>query len=117
VQEGSEEQGCVLKVFDHGNEKRLQRELGVLMQLEHPNIVPLQGLCRQLDPPKYFLQLPLFPGNLKAALAEKRNELKGKEEWDLWVGGLLRGLLEAISYLHQMGYLHRDLKLENVLVR
>ena len=34
---------CVLKGFDHGDEKRLRRELGVLSRLRHPNLLPLQA--------------------------------------------------------------------------
>ena len=35
---------CVLKGFDHGDQKRLHRELCVLARLRHPNILPLQAI-------------------------------------------------------------------------
>ena len=107
---------CVLKGFDFGDETRLRRELGMLARLQHPHILTLQGVCRQVEPRfTYFLQFPLYPQNLRQYLDAPRDG-ESKEDRDLRTGALLSGLLEAIVYLHHMGCLHRDIKPENVLV-
>lgn len=33
-----------------------------------------------------------------------------------YVGGVVRQVLEAVKYLHQIGIVHRDLKPENIIV-
>jgi len=95
---------CVLKGFVSGDEKQLGRELDALRRLRHRNVMPLLGLCKQREPPRWFLQLPLFPQNLLQWLAARELVVgESKEDKDLAVGGMLAGVLEGIAYLHQVG--------------
>jgi serine/threonine protein kinase len=99
-----EKQWCVLKGFGHGDEKRLRRELGVLARLRHPNIIPLQAVCKRND--RYYVQLPLHPHSLKEALTGPgpgpAHEAESKEDRLLRLVGMLRGLLEGLHFLHQV---------------
>ena len=96
--EEGEERWCVLKRFGHGDDKRLRRELGVLARLRHPNIMPLQAVCKHEG--HCFVQLPLYPSDLKRALAGA-GELEDPDRL-LRVSKLLRGLLEGLHFLHQV---------------
>ena len=96
--EEDEERWCVLKRFGHGDDKRLRRELGVLARLRHPNIMPLQAVCKHEG--HCFVQLPLYPSDLKRALAGA-GELEDPDRL-LRVSKLLRGLLEGLHFLHQV---------------
>ena len=104
---------CVLKGFEHGEEKRLRTELCVLARLRHPNLLQLDAVCKRQDPLRYLVQVPWHPFNLKQKLGEPTATAESRQEL-LW--GLMRGLLEGLLYLHEAGIVHRDLKPDNVLV-
>ncbi|RMG07484.1 MAG: serine/threonine protein kinase, partial [Planctomycetota bacterium] len=86
---------------------RFLREAQALASLRHPNVVPVHAA--RLDGPEPYLVQPLFAGSLADRLRE--GPLAVEEACRL-VGELAAGLAHA----HERGVLHRDLKVENVLL-
>lgn len=90
-------------------ERRILREAGVLYLLEHPGIVRLLDLVIEDD--FFGLVFELVRGEelLEHVLARGRlTEGRARH--------FMRQLVSAVSYCHEWGVVHRDLKIENVLV-
>jgi serine/threonine protein kinase len=86
--------------------RRFEREVRMLLQLEHPGIMKLLGY--RLDIERPFYVMPLMKGGCLTSWA-------GKLEHGL-VRGLLRKFADALHHIHQRGGIHRDFKPDNVLV-
>ena len=88
----------------------VHREMNVLSQLCHPNVVSLLDWFETKD--KFHLVFEYASGGeLYDRLANK-----GKFSEENAVD-LVRTLFEAVAYLHHNGIVHRDLKPENILFR
>lgn len=88
---------------------RIRREIKILSQVRHPNIVQLYEV---IETSKYFFFLMEFAeqGEL-AEYIETRNKLSEDEAAKFFVQ-----LVSAIQYLHKLGCAHRDVKPSNILV-
>jgi len=87
---------------------RFEREAKVVAKLEHPNIVPIYDFSEHEDRP--YLVLKYVRGETLKARLEK-NKLTYKETRHIF-----RVISSALSYAHQEGVLHRDVKPSNVLM-
>ena len=87
---------------------RFQREARVVAKLEHPNIVPIYDFSEHEGRP--YLVMKFIEGEtLKARLGRgpiDQNELLR----------VTQAVGEALTYAHQKGILHRDVKPSNVLL-
>ena len=93
----------------HTNLKLFEREVSVMKAIAHPHIVQLAEILENSD--HLFLVLELCElGSLSRVLKEM-----GPFPEQL-ARDVMRQLGEAISYMHRMGVVHRDIKLQNVLV-
>ena len=105
-----EERECALKELapDASKEdvQRFRREVRILAQLEHKNIVPILGYNLDRKPPCFVM--PLAEGNLQ----ERLQDLVGNERRIAWI---FSQLLDGIEYAHDNNVIHRDLKPQNVL--
>ena len=97
------------KIKDPYMAKNLTREASLLCRLNHPNIVKLLEVCRATD--LYCLVLEFVPGGTLFEHIQSRGALQEDES-----RGLCRQLISAIAYLHGERILHRDLKLENIML-
>jgi serine/threonine-protein kinase len=90
--------------------KLFQREMAVLQDLRHPNIVRLidQGVD---DGRHYFASEYLNHGDA-GSLVTSRRAAVGVEESSRLIGHVLDGL----QYAHERNYVHRDIKPQNVLL-
>eukprot|EP00898_Chlorokybus_atmophyticus_P006787 jgi/Chlat1/7109/Chrsp57S06734 len=87
----------------------LEREIQVLGQVRHPNCICLKEVY--ITPKKVFLITELVTGGeLLDRLAEKGNYTEEDSS------ALIRQILDGVAYLHDLGIVHRDLKLENLLL-
>ncbi len=87
---------------------RFEREVEVLRQLEHPNIVPILNYGEHDGAP--FIVMPFMPtGTLEDRL--RSGPLSPKEG-----SRLVREISSALAHAHEMGIVHRDIKPSNFLV-
>ena len=88
---------------------RFERELDVLKQLHHPNIVRcFGGTC---ESSQRFYAMELVDGGTLGELLER----KGHLTWEFVVDYALQ-MCEALQYAHQNGVIHRDVKPGNFLL-
>ena len=86
---------------------RFKKEVNWLYRTDHVNIVRVIGKRVGGEPP-YFCVMPLYAGSL----AERIGELSVVQQLNVFAD-----ILEGVHHAHQKGVIHRDLKMENVLVR
>ena len=59
-------------------------------------------------------------GNLKRHIFEHQESIPGKSRDSAVIRGVcqwVKEITDALTYIHEQGVVHRDLKLENILVR
>lgn len=90
-------------------EETLENEIEILSQVDHPNIVKMHAI---FDTEEHLLiVLDLMEGGELYDEIISRQLFTEKE-----AAHITKQLLEALVYLHEHGIVHRDLKLENLLL-
>ncbi|XP_032497335.1 serine/threonine-protein kinase 33 isoform X2 [Phocoena sinus] len=90
--------------------KLLEREVTILKSVKHEHIIHLEQVFE--TPKKMYLVMELCEdGELKEILDRKGHFSENETRW------IIRSLASAIAYLHNKGIVHRDLKLENIMVK
>ncbi|KAL4152608.1 Cyclin-dependent kinase 2 [Phytophthora ramorum] len=98
-----------LETEDDGIPSTALREISVLRELEHPNIVSLLD-CLQEDG-KLFLVFEFMDKDLKRHMEHKLGKLEPAQ-----IKSFLYQLLKGLAFSHSRGIMHRDLKPQNLLV-
>ena len=88
---------------------KIYREVSILRGLEHPNIVKLHEMIE--TPPYIGIILEYASGGELFDYILKNRHLK-----DHTARKLFAQLVSGVGYLHKKGIVHRDLKLENLLL-
>ncbi|MCO4763111.1 MAG: serine/threonine protein kinase [Myxococcales bacterium] len=95
----------------------LLREAWVMGRLEHPNVVPIHALGRDLAGEPAFV-MKRIEGRAWSDLIADPALLPQAAQADTlgWHLGVLMQVCNAIAFAHSRGVLHRDLKPDNVMV-
>ncbi|XP_077084519.1 serine/threonine-protein kinase 33 [Siphateles boraxobius] len=90
--------------------KHLEREVSIMKQVKHEHIIHLEEVFETLK--RMYLVTELCEGGDLKDLLRKKKHFTEEE-----TRHIIKSLLEAIVYLHKKDIVHRDLKLENILVK
>lgn len=96
---------------DEGIPSTAIREISLLKELQHPNIVALQDVI--MEEKRLYLIFEFLSYDLKKYL----DKLEKKYMDESQLKSFLYQILEAILFCHQRRILHRDLKPQNLLVQ
>ncbi|EGR33281.1 protein kinase domain protein, partial [Ichthyophthirius multifiliis] len=96
----------VIKQFNNNYQfsQEKQNEIKALQDLQHPNIVKILDFDQQNILLEYMENGELFSFVEKKALPENIARFYFKQ------------LIIAVQYIHEQSYVHRDIKLENILI-
>jgi serine/threonine-protein kinase len=95
--------------------ERFIREAQLLLNLKHPNIVPLYNIDRA-DTGAYYLVMEYAAGGtLKAYIAERK--AAGALPTPAQTAHVISQVADALDAAHARGLLHRDVKASNVLLQ
>eukprot|EP00188_Purpureofilum_apyrenoidigerum_P002177 Plantae.Rhodophyta-Purpureofilum_apyrenoidigerum.ctg23194.p1 GENE.Plantae.Rhodophyta-Purpureofilum_apyrenoidigerum.ctg23194~~Plantae.Rhodophyta-Purpureofilum_apyrenoidigerum.ctg23194.p1 ORF type:complete len:425 (+),score=61.15 Plantae.Rhodophyta-Purpureofilum_apyrenoidigerum.ctg23194:156-1430(+) len=94
---------------DLDNEKEISREVKILSELRHSNIVSVHDVL--MSESKCYIVMELVRGGDLSDRVKKGRRLPENEAREIFVQ-----IAEAVAYCHQKGIYHRDIKLENVLL-
>jgi serine/threonine protein kinase len=89
--------------------ERISNEIRIHSRISHPNIVEFKGSFED-DNYLYIVLEACSHGNLYRML-KKNSKFPEKT-----VSRIMQQLLAALSYLHDAGIVHRDLKLSNIVL-
>ena len=102
------------KIEDNIDVERIIREIEILKNISHPNIIKLIEIK---DTPKYcYIVTEYCNGGSLSNCLEKYQEKNNKAFPEEVVQYLMYQIVDAIKYLHKNEILHRDLKLDNILI-
>jgi serine/threonine protein kinase len=90
------------------NVEAFQREARLMASVHHPNVVTIHD-CGQIDG-RYYIVMEYVSG------PPLRSLLKPGQPWPIaQAAAIINSIGQALSYIHDQGILHLDLKPENVL--
>ncbi|KAF9352027.1 hypothetical protein BGX34_000223 [Mortierella sp. NVP85] len=95
--------------FNFKFSQSLEREIGTLMSIDHPNLLRIHKVF--VEQSSYYMVTELAQGGELFECIKDMNKFSEPQ-----ARHVLRQLLEGVKYLHDHGIVHRDLKLENILV-
>ena len=94
---------------DESSKKKMNNEISILKILRHPNVVKL---LETFDTDKHHLiVMELCPGGDLLNYVRKRRKLNEK-----YAKFVFKQIMEGLAYLHDNGVVHRDIKLDNILL-
>lgn len=96
------------------NMKRLNNEITILKEINHPNIIRIIDIKKAKT--HYYIITEFCNGGSLSNCLKKYIMLYQKPFPDEIVQYLMRQIVDAIYYLHSKKIIHRDLKLDNILV-
>ena len=112
-----------IQVFKSGdqserNKEQLVKEVGALMELRHPHVIPLVGFGQGSE--QYFFLMEKMDADLRnfmrrklePAPRPKPGPFSRSEELDI-----ITEIAKGMYYLHTQQYVHVDLKCRNILVK
>lgn len=92
---------------------QMEREIRNLKACDHPHIIRFFEYYEDYEN-IYLVMERAAGGELHQLILEQRKRSLHLSE--RWVATAIRQCLEAISYVHSMGIIHKDLKSENILL-
>ena len=103
------------KEIDHSEAKKyLANEIRILSALKHPNIVKFYDIKKTTK--HYFIMMELCNGGGLSNALEKYIKINGKPFPEELVQHFMRQIVDAFKYIHGKKVIHRDVKLDNILL-
>jgi serine/threonine protein kinase len=87
---------------------RFRREVRILAEMDHPNILPVLGRNLSDNPPWFVMP------EAESSLADEIQA--GRQADEGWLIKTFAAVLKGMAYAHSQRRIHRDLKPENVLI-
>ncbi|CAG5125138.1 unnamed protein product, partial [Candidula unifasciata] len=97
------------KIQDEMDQTRIRREIQILSSLRHEHIVNVREVFEKRD--KIVLVMDYAPGG---ELYDYLNQMGRLSEQE--ARRIFRQIVSAVHHCHQNGIVHRDLKLENIIL-
>ena len=94
--------------------KYLNNEINILHELKHPNIVKFISVKKTKK--HYYIVMEYCNGGELEKALEKYQIKYGKPFPEEVVQHLMRQIIDAFKYIHGKNVMHRDIKLENILL-
>src|SRR5205085_4605642 len=91
------------------NHERFLREIQLAARLQHSNIVPVLSAGESNGLPYYIM--PYVEGESLRGRIARESALPADD-----VIAIVRDVAEALSYAHEQGVIHRDIKPDNILL-
>jgi serine/threonine protein kinase len=103
------------KIVDKPSLKKyFDNEINILNHLNHPNIVKLVDIKRSVQ--HYYIVMEYVNGGgLSDCLKKYMDKHKSAFSEEI-VQHLMRQIIDALHYIHKKKIIHRDLKLDNIMV-
>ena len=95
--------------------KYFNNEITILRKLHHKNIVRLEDLKKTAN--HYYVIMEYCNGGTLTECLEKYKSIYHNPFTEEIVQHIMRQIVSAINYIHDLRIIHRDLKLDNILVK
>ena len=102
------------KKTDDEMTKYFKNEINILRILNHPNIVKLEEI--KMDENNYYIVMEYINGGELSDYLKKYIDKYGNPFSEEIVQYLMKQIISALIYIHDLNIIHRDLKLENIMV-
>jgi len=115
VRDSGEE--VAIKVIDldlfNTNWDEIRREIMIMSQLQHPNVVRLKTAF--VDGQDLWIVLTMAEAGSAASIMKELGAVNGLKD-EVAIATILREVLQALAYFHKHGSIHRDVKAGNILL-
>ncbi|KAF4658203.1 Serine/threonine-protein kinase 17A [Perkinsus olseni] len=110
----------VMKVINkkssHMDPQELEQEIKNMKKMDHPHILKLFEYFEDYNNVYLILEL-CEGGELMKVIEDTYTKSRGKKSLtEGWIAGLYGQILEAVSYCHSHGIIHKDIKAENIML-